>query len=234
MAPDFKIARELCLLADLAYDAIRQDRDNPPGSYCIDNYAFIIRDRGEYVDLAFQGTNDKGDALRDAQAIFEIPNEVQGWPPVHRGFWRAMYTCAPTFAPLIPHGKPLYIGGHSLAGAMAKKAAGYLSQRGHKVAGVYTWGCPNGGGVQWANWYNGLGIPTFDFIRGRDPIPFLPPYGVPTGKQIFLDKRDRIIPERMPLNWYNIGSRIPGLRVYAQIGWHAADGYLAAMDKLAA
>ncbi len=226
--PDFGIARQLCLLASTAYDAIPEDPTNPAGSFCVENFAFVIKERADRIDVAFQGTDDLKDIAADVLALFEVPEEVEGWPAVHRGFWRAFWACEPILVPRIPSGKPLYIGGHSLAGAMAKKAAAYLVGRGHHVAGVYTWGCPRGGGGPWVSWYNGLGIPTFDFIRGMDPIPNLPPYGEVTGDQIFLDARGRIIPERMKLPWWNVLGRLFVFR----LKWHAADGYVDDMSKL--
>ncbi len=226
LKPDYKVAHDLCRLADLAYDVFRDDKANPPGSFCVGNYAFIIREYEDRVYIVFQGTRNRGQLWADLKAAFRQPIEVQGWPPVHIGFWQAFWTCRAELEPRIPSGKNIFMGGHSLAGEMVKKAASYLTDRGHKIAGVYTWGCPNGGGIPWATWYNAKGIPTFDFIRGRDPIPFEPFYGVPTGQQIFIDARGRIISERMKLNWWNIWGRL------TEISWHEDDGYLADMDIL--
>ncbi len=228
MTPDLELARQLCALSTLSYDVIPKDPENPSGFHCVGAFTFIVREYPDRIEIAFQGTHNRKELLADLEASFEVPSEVEGWPPVHVGFWRATWACMPVLEPLIPSGKPIYLGGHSLAGEMAKKAAGYLAKRGHNIAGVYTWGCPNGGGVQYANWYNALGIQTWDFIRGRDPIPFLPPYGVPTGQQVFLDARGRIIPERMKLPWWNVWGWL------TEISWHSQDGYLGDMETLAA
>lgn len=225
--PDFKIARDMALLSNLAYDIFDDDKENPFGSYRVGNFAFILRDKGTYMELAFQGTNDIRDMLSDCNADFNVPTEVdRTWPQVHVGFWKAFWACNVLLFPRLPTSKPLRVTGHSLGAAMAKLAVRYLSDRGHKIECLYTFGCPHVGGVPWVNFYTLKEIPTFDFIHGRDGIPFLPPWGLPTGESLFLDLRGRLVDNRIgvgfnPIRWVN-----------AWVQDHAIDAYLVCMDKL--
>jgi hypothetical protein len=76
-----------------------------------------------------------------------------------------------------PHA-PLYIGGHSLGGALAVTAADrLLRDMSMMAAGIYTFGAPRVGSEAFAQGYNagGLGARTYRLVHGLDIIPTVPP-----------------------------------------------------------
>lgn len=217
------------MLSNLAYDILDEDKPNPVGSHRVGNFAFILLIHHDYTELAFQGTNDIKDFLTDGKADFATPVTLaRTWPPIHDGFWCAFWACSEALFPLLPTTKPIRVTGHSLGAAMAKLAARYLADRGHIIECLYTFGCPHVGGVQWVNFYGQKEIPTFDFIHGRDGIPFMPPWGLPTNDPIFLDLRGLIVQKRIGPSWLN-----PLRLAKAWVIDHSIDLYLVCMDKLA-
>lgn len=103
---------------------------------------------------------------------------------MHQGFSAALdvvfgelRTALQTAGPL----GPLYIGGHSLGGALAVTAADrLLRDMKMMAAGVYTFGAPRVGNETFAEGYNasGLGARTYRLIHGLDIIPTVPPAGL--------------------------------------------------------
>jgi hypothetical protein len=132
--------------------------------------------RNDAVILAFAGTDpgilqtvitdvearrDTGDIHEGFQEAFEVAkNDVQ-----------AAANLAAT------SGKPLFITGHSLGGALAALAAKYCASRGATPCAVYTFGMPRVGGKRFAEEYNSssLGAVTYRLVHGDDIVPRLPP-----------------------------------------------------------
>jgi triacylglycerol lipase len=141
---------------------------------------YIARCNGIAI-LAFSGTEPT--SLADWIVDFSIHQNADG---VHDGFeqgFRAVET--ELVSELGPGGAygdaPILITGHSLGGALAGVAAlrfvtksGIANQR---ILGVYTYGMPRVGDVNFASDYGTAGLHerTYRFVDGDDIVPQIPP-----------------------------------------------------------
>jgi hypothetical protein len=219
------LAVKACLLSNLAYDCIRKDKKNPVGSVCVGNFAFIRSETAEYTIVAFQGSNDAKDFCLDAFAIIQSPEAE--FPAVHLGFWRAVQAIIRPLLVNLERGKPIYLSGHSLGGGMALVAALVLHHEGFTVAGVYGFGTPRVGMVQFFNRFRDSKIPAFLIVHGRDGVAMLPPNGIQVASEIWLDLRAFPIRRRIGFSWIN------PFRWSAWRDDHSCDAYLAAVSKIA-
>ena len=67
-------------------------------------------------------------------------------------------------------GKPLFVAGHSLGGAVATIAARRLNP-GHRVAACYTYGSPR---VGTEDWVAQIKTPIYRIVNSADPVPMVP------------------------------------------------------------
>lgn len=160
----------------------------------------LIYDAG--LLLAFRGT----ESLTDWRTNLTITQESIGVAQVHRGFWRAaqslrekrpkLYsareeylaarqpaarTLGEELAAATAAGRPVFLCGHSLGGAMAVVAAHGWRQAGGPLHGgvlpaVYTFGQPRAGADSFAT---ALRAPTapgvYQHVNDRDIVPRVPP-----------------------------------------------------------
>ena len=188
---------------------------------------------GANVVIAFRGTQGLADWGRDAMA----------WPAArmplrHYGFARCWDEVrAPLLAWLAEQsralGRPptLYLGGHSLGGAMATLAAIDLAQADFPVARVVTIGCPRAGGRGLRRAYvaaaatpgphagRNLTDVSTRFVHGTDVFTSVlppPPLAVHMCDGVELTADDRLqtedfVPEGGLLNVYAVSTRVLGL-----------------------
>jgi triacylglycerol lipase len=154
----------------------------------VETQAYVAAD-DRMVLLLFRGT--KPLSLLDWVLDFEVDTTAVDLPlahgskvHVHHGFWKGVDAIWPelesalrTFllaAPGAP--RPLYIGGHSLGGALAIVAASRLPDDLRAcLKGVYTIGQPRVGHKDFADAYqNALGTITWRLINGNDLVPRVP------------------------------------------------------------
>lgn len=227
---DPETASRLCFLSDLAYDCFKDDEENPVGSVCKDNFAFIVRRYPDRTLIAFQGSNDAVDFFNiDACFLIKEPEEEPTFPPVHAGFWKAVVALLDLLRAELSRGdtrRPLYLGGHSLGGAIAILIAARLKEMAYPVAGVYGAGAPPVGAVKFFNYWQTLGVPAFLLVYERDGVPFLQPSGVHVAPLIHLDRRARVRNGRPGFSWIN------PLRWSAWRDDHDSQNYLTATAKI--
>lgn len=136
----------------------------------------------EAVIIAFRGTDSAydwlvTDAWTDLESFTDFPFDYRR---VHRGFRNALGAVANKIDDALKDpkatGKPRWITGHSLGGALAVLlAARQTLLQGHAVQGVYTFGQPRVG-----NWSfvrairKALDTRYFRILRVGDPTPHLP------------------------------------------------------------
>lgn len=225
-----EIARDLYFLSDLAYDCFNGEEENPAGSVCKDNFAFIVRRFPGYTLVAFQGSNDIVDFFKiDACFVIKEPDDEPTFPPVHAGFWKAVTALIDLLRAELSHGdtrRPLYLGGHSLGGAIAILIAARLKEMAYPVAAVYGAGTPPVGAVKFYNYWQALKIPTFLLVYERDGIPFLQPKGVHVAPLVHLDERAYVRKGRPGFAWLN------PFRWSAWRDDHDCQNYLAAAGKI--
>ncbi|MEM9928493.1 MAG: lipase family protein [Bacteroidota bacterium] len=106
-----------------------------------------------------------------------------GGAKVHTGFGTALESVldrlmaeldTPETGAAPDQGKPIYLTGHSLGGALAVLAAYRLKKAGYNIAGVYPHAAPKVGDAAFSGKYAALRIPTFRTVNFRDYIPTFP------------------------------------------------------------
>ncbi|REL26499.1 lipase family protein [Thalassotalea euphylliae] len=145
----------------------------------------------EFAILAFRGTEKDSfsDIRTDASAAL-CQSPAGGL--VHEGFqnaftkvWHQQLKQALEH-PLLA-GKPLYVTGHSLGGALATVAARQIPAT-TKIAACYTFGSPRVGND---DWINRIKSPIYRIVNAADAVPMLPPGAVAMSA---LDFVTRLIP----------------------------------------
>ena len=123
------------------------------------------------IVVAFTGTEPltAGDYITDFEARL-------GPDDIHPGFRAAADAAWPAIKPAIEAagGKPLFLAGHSMGGALAFLTAFRAVSEHIKVTAVYTIGATRCGGAMFADAYP-LGNATFRLVHGDDMITALPP-----------------------------------------------------------
>jgi hypothetical protein len=120
-----------------------------------------------FAALAFRGTEDLEDALRDARGL-PWPDRRLGF--CHAGFLKGVREVWPLLAPTAL-AQPVFFTGHSKGGAEATLAAALTVVAGGRVAGLVTFGSPRVG-------FAGLGrilrhgrVPVARYVNGADCVP---------------------------------------------------------------
>jgi hypothetical protein len=200
-APDFSIdnARAMMWFAQLAYeadtpgnptiDAVRrlwgftsvvpfvQHKIDVTGSF---ETTGLIGEWPDAVVLAFAGTDPAvWEALATDFDIRPTPDR-----DIHAGFQRAADAASGEIAHAVAlsrQGKPLFVTGHSLGGALAALAAQHADQLRDGVTprAVYVFGMPRTGGDKFRAAYNAkLGDITYRLVHGDDIVAHVPPSGI--------------------------------------------------------
>jgi hypothetical protein len=133
----------------------------------------FVAENAEMAILAFRGTTDEADWRTNLDAKRPKTLVVQGRPPVcvHEGFHRAFCAVADPVLGLVGpiKGKPIYITGHSLGGAVAVVATASMPR--DEIAACYTFGAPRVGD-------RGLDAyvkpPHYRIVNGWDVVPLVP------------------------------------------------------------
>ena len=134
----------------------------------------ILVSNNKFLVLAFRGTEATSvkDIKADAKAK-KTPCETGGG--IHAGFKEAFERVEKEIQRTIRedqfNGKPLFITGHSLGGALATIAAKRLSHNGG-IAACYTFGAPRVGDE---NWVAELKAPIYRLVNAADCVTMLPP-----------------------------------------------------------
>lgn len=134
--------------------------------------AFVAFNK-EYAVLAFRGT--EADRFRDIRADAKATQTAcPTGGRVHSGFKEQYDDVASkveaALAGEVIKGKPLFVTGHSLGGAVATIAARRLRTE-HRVAACYTYGSPRVGTEEWVAQ---IKTPIYRIINSADPVPMVP------------------------------------------------------------
>lgn len=192
---DLGTARALAWMCQLAYEAaepgkvhdILQDWDmEPVGEGVLSGTVHavlpiaktegVVASGHDATILAFAGT----DPLSLANWITDLdartaPNGMAG------GYKRAFEAVLPSVVAIARaqarRGRPLFLTGHSLGGALAVVAAHELQASGVEVEGVYTFGMPRPGDAGFADtlYRPLLGARTYRLVYGADIVPTVAP-----------------------------------------------------------
>ena len=123
--------------------------------------------------LMFRGT--EADRLSDIKADAKATQTAcPTGGRVHSGFKEQYDAVATRIEDLLAEddikGKPLFIAGHSLGGAVATIAARRLHAQ-HQVAACYTYGSPR---VGTEDWVAQIKTPIYRIVNSADPVPLVP------------------------------------------------------------
>lgn len=146
--------------------------------------------------LIFRGTEkDMGDVWTDLDATLVKASGAEGEEEVHRGFQRAFEVIRDDLVRDLAKSSdlPLYIGGHSLGGALAVVATWFIAS--NSLGACYTFGGPRVGNLPMARRFK---TPIYRVVNASDYVPRVPPAVVPLlvfGLRAFLSW----IP--LPLGW---------------------------------
>jgi triacylglycerol lipase len=177
-------ARTLCLLSAQAYQPPASAEESVLWNQETDTHVLLSR------HSALPPPEGGGDGARDRLIAFRGTADLRNWLTdldcelvrvgkfrVHRGFLESMEAVESDLDGLLAGENParLWLTGHSLGGALAKLFALWALERGHAVAGVYTFGQPRVGDADFARHYDSLLKPqTFRVVHADDIVPRVP------------------------------------------------------------
>ncbi len=156
---------------------------------CSGTQAILVsQDQDKFIVLAFRGT--------EAMSITDIKTDAKAkttWcetgGKIHKGFSEAFEKVAMDIQNKINEpqfgGKPLFITGHSLGGALATVAAKKLSHEGG-IAACYTFGSPRIGDDEWIA---SMKTPVYRVVNAADCVTMMPPGKVIIDSLCFIMKR---------------------------------------------
>lgn len=219
----------------------------------VDDTEAMIADTTKCVVVAFRGTASKGDVRTDVHARLMVNTvEIETRKvrvPVHSGF-HAAYT--KVRGPLIERllatgpkeggGKPIYLTGHSLGGALALVASadlGAVPGLGDRIAAVYTFGAPR---VGKANFSEIVKAPHYRVVNAGDIVPLVPPNWLlgyrHTGMPMLLKKNANMAIRRAPFGSAGLFALFsvllwPFTKRLRILDAHSTELYVANLDRIA-
>ena len=127
----------------------------------------------EFAILAFRGT--EANRMKDIQADAKATQKAcPTGERVHSGFMQQYDDISFKLEEALDDpqikGKPLFITGHSLGGAVATIAARRLDAE-HQIAACYTFGSPR---VGTEGWVAQIKTPIYRIVNSADPVPMVP------------------------------------------------------------
>ena len=156
--------------------------------------AYVARS-DEFAVLAFRGT--EANRMKDVKADVNARQTIcPTGGRLHSGFKKQYDDVAFRVEAVLDdeevRGKPLFITGHSLGGAVATIAARRLSAD-RRIAACYTFGSPRVGTEEWVS---RVKTPIYRIVNSADPVPMLPLGGTAA---FFVAKALRTIGSIIPL-----------------------------------
>lgn len=155
-----------------------------------ERFGFVLTSEGASV-LAFRGSNSAVDWVSDFIAQQTTYRPVKNAGLTHKGFTDIYMSARTQIIEIInqlPQGRPLFITGHSLGGALATLAALDLANNTSFIDPiVYTYGAPRVGDPKFASSYNASIGTHWRFQNEFDIVPHLPTlvYQSPKTKQTY-------------------------------------------------
>jgi len=133
----------------------------------------LLLESDERCILAFRGTKEIEDWITDAR-FWRITTAPGQW--VHTGFWDAWQSLKWAVLEMaeksILAGKPFFVTGHSLGGALAVLCANELAGSGFKFAALHTFGQPRVGNSGFAaQCRQRFGDRHFRYVNAADIVP---------------------------------------------------------------
>jgi predicted lipase len=142
--------------------------------------------------IAIAGTQDIEDAFKDCLVVREVYLKRF---EVHKGFFGEHEVVWPTVQPYLTYGKPLYVTGHSLGGAIATLLATSIKTHYDINPIVATFGSPEVGEPAYAKYYNDYIHESTRVVHAWDIVPRWPrgPLWQHVDKELHLSDTGRTI-----------------------------------------
>ena len=154
--------------------------------------------------LAFRGTDPVTlpNWLTDVVVKLVTSDDYDG--RVHHGFSSALRRTWPKVAGVLDaaHGKPLFLTGHSMGGALAVLTAARLARADRPPIATYTFGAPRVGD---ATFCAGYALPTYRVVNRLDFVPEMPLASVRT----MLPRASRFANEKVLGKLHRLADRVP-------------------------
>jgi triacylglycerol lipase len=168
-----------------------------------DTQALVAHTR-HAIFVAFRGTEPS--KLKDLLTDVDLEMVPGPLGDVHRGFWESLESIwdqlERTLASLQDGRRHLWLTGHSLGGALAQLAVARLVEMRRPVQGLYTYGGPRCGGVQFAGEYDRHARHySFRIVNEADIIPDVAPKFLGfehCGRHCQLDDQGRLLIDTPP------------------------------------
>lgn len=139
----------------------------------------IIAQGIESIVIAIKGTVDVHDWLHNLDAL-AVPINPPSGGRVHQGFMAVarqdfdfIEKALATITSAGATGRPIYVVGHSLGGAVATLVSQHLHELGYPVQ-LYTFGSPRVANTTFVRYFHGLGIPSTRVVCDQDIVPHVP------------------------------------------------------------
>lgn len=140
-------------------------------TYKKDNKSFLLYEEKDSQYLLFAGSYDIKDWMENTEFV-KVERDGMGW--LHNGFADYFDELKKEIIQRINPGKKLYIGGHSLGGAISCICALYLHNKGFKIESVYTFGMPRTGNKEWKNRFKDSKIEHYRIVNAKDIVTTVP------------------------------------------------------------
>lgn len=149
-------------------------------TYAFDDTEAFLAEGPGYLVVAFRGSTSRVDVRTD-MTVNKERVEVAGHDgrvKVHRGIYEAFQRIGPALHQdlvIADPGKPIFLTGHSLGGALALVGAAAFSggdTLGERIAAVYSFGAPRVGGKDFPVVVK---APHYRMVNAGDIVPMLPP-----------------------------------------------------------
>ena len=129
--------------------------------------------RGNCAFLIYRGTESLGDVMDDINCLLVPADKHDESVLVHKGFYAQFNAADAAVQKYLSHdkvrGKQLFIGGHSLGGALANLATRFYAE--DSTGATYTFGAPS---VAPPEFQHPIKTPIYRLVNQRDPVPLLP------------------------------------------------------------
>ena len=144
-----------------------------------DNTSGHLSTDGHRIFLLMRGTDDVEDIIKNLK-LLSTTRPKWGEVPIHKGFSElaeSFINATHLYDKLKACGadREIYVGGHSLGGALANIIAIELKLKHLNIKGIYTFGSPRVGGEAWISYFNKT-FPQqhFQWRNIHDPVPYVP------------------------------------------------------------
>jgi triacylglycerol lipase len=191
---DNDLALRLAAACQLAYDLVADPNSAAPAGYQIgatfqvnllnelEMLGYVMSSAADVI-VAFRGTDSFPDFVADVGYPEVAYPYVAGAGLTHRGFTAVYVSCRDQILAalqVLPPGRPLFITGHSLGGAVATLAALDIAvNSAYKTPVIYTYGSPRVGDPTFADAYDSTVATSvrssWRVLNAFDVVPLLPP-----------------------------------------------------------